>query len=57
MVGIGSVGTRCYLALLMSDENDPLILQFKEAVRSVLEAHAARSVYDNQGSASLWASV
>ena len=49
VVGIGSVGTRCYIALLMSDEHHPLILQFKEAVRSVLEPYTERSRYDNQG--------
>jgi uncharacterized protein (DUF2252 family) len=49
VVGIGSVGTRCYVALLMSVENHPLILQFKEAGRSVLEPYTKRSAYDNQG--------
>ncbi len=37
VVGVGSVGTRCYLSLLLADDNDPLFLQFKEARRSVLE--------------------
>ena len=49
VVGIGSVGTRCYIALLISDESHPLILQFKEAGRSVLEPYTERSEYDNQG--------
>ena len=49
VVGIGSVGTRCYVALLMSDENHPLMLQFKEAGRSVLEPYTKKSAYDNQG--------
>ncbi|HXX11689.1 MAG TPA: DUF2252 domain-containing protein [Burkholderiales bacterium] len=49
VVGIGSVGTRCYIALLMSDEHHPLMLQFKEAGRSVLEPYTGRSKYDNQG--------
>jgi uncharacterized protein (DUF2252 family) len=49
VVGIGSVGTRCYITLMISDENHPLLLQFKEAGRSVLEPYTARSVYDNQG--------
>lgn len=48
-MGIGSVGTRCYIALLMSDHNDPLILQFKEAGRSVLEPYTPKSPYENQG--------
>ena len=49
VVGIGSVGTRCYVALLMSDESHPLMLQFKEAERSVLEPYTQKSAYDNQG--------
>ncbi len=37
VVGVGSVGTRCAIALCMADDHDPLILQVKEAVPSVLE--------------------
>ncbi len=38
VVGVGSVGTRCYVILLHGrDAEDPLVLQLKEAVRSVLE--------------------
>ena len=49
VVGIGSVGTRCYIGLLFSEDGHPLILQFKEAVRSVLEPYAGKSAYGNQG--------
>jgi uncharacterized protein (DUF2252 family) len=50
VVGIGSVGTRCAVALLEEDENKaPLLLQFKEARPSVLAPYAGRSVYANQG--------
>ncbi len=49
VVGVGSVGTRCYLSLLMADEDDPLFLQFKEARRSVLEPPRGKSRYPNQG--------
>ena len=49
VVGIGSVGTRCYVALFMSVDHNPLILQVKEAMRSVLEPYTGRSPYDNQG--------
>jgi hypothetical protein len=35
--------------LFFDEENHPLMLQFKEACRSVLEPHAGRSRYDNQG--------
>nr|WP_216910861.1 DUF2252 domain-containing protein [Synechococcus sp. CCY 0621] len=38
VVGVGSVGTRCFIALFFSEENHPLMLQFKEARNSVLEA-------------------
>jgi uncharacterized protein (DUF2252 family) len=49
VVGIGSVGTRCYIGLLFSQENHPLLMQFKEARRSVLEPYAGKSSFDNQG--------
>jgi uncharacterized protein (DUF2252 family) len=53
VVGVGSVGTRCWLALLSGrDENDPLMLQVKEAPASVLAEHAPGapgSAYRNQG--------
>jgi uncharacterized protein (DUF2252 family) len=49
VVGIGSVGTRCFVGLFMSEEDHPLILQFKEARRSVLEPYAGTSRYDYQG--------
>ncbi|WP_405823731.1 DUF2252 domain-containing protein [Streptomyces sp. NBC_00838] len=50
VVGVGSVGTRCWILLLLGkDDTDPLILQAKEADRSVLAEHAGRSEYRNQG--------
>jgi len=49
VVGIGSVGTRCYIALFFSEDNHPLILQVKEACPSVLEPYTAKSQYENQG--------
>ena len=50
VVGVGSVGTRCYVALLLgNDSNDPLILQIKEAQTSVLERHLGQSSYSNHG--------
>jgi len=48
VVGVGSVGTRCMLALLFHDD-DPLFLQVKEARRSVLEPPGGKSRYANQG--------
>jgi uncharacterized protein (DUF2252 family) len=49
VVGIGSVGTRCDVALLMAGANDPLFLQFKQASESVLAPYAGKSRYSNQG--------
>jgi uncharacterized protein (DUF2252 family) len=49
VVGVGSVGRRCWIALMMSEGNDPLFLQFKEAVESVLEPYAGRSAYAHHG--------
>jgi uncharacterized protein (DUF2252 family) len=50
VVGVGSVGTRAWIALLVGrDEGDPLFLQVKEAQRSVLEPFTARSEYRHQG--------
>jgi uncharacterized protein (DUF2252 family) len=49
VVGVGSVGTRCYLSLLLADGVDPLFLQVKEARRSVLESTRGKSRYAHQG--------
>lgn len=49
VVGVGSVGTRCYIALLVADEDDPLLIQIKEARRSVLEAPRRKSRFAHQG--------
>ncbi|WP_409278322.1 DUF2252 domain-containing protein [Pseudomonas defluvii] len=48
-VGIGSVGTYCFVSLFFSAENHPLLLQFKEASPSVLEPYAGKSLYENHG--------
>jgi uncharacterized protein (DUF2252 family) len=48
-VGIGSVGTWCSVALLMSERNSPLFLQVKQAHRSVLERFIGKSVYPHHG--------
>jgi uncharacterized protein (DUF2252 family) len=49
VVGVGSVGTRCWLALFMADEKYPLFLQIKEARASVLERYLPPSRYANHG--------
>jgi uncharacterized protein (DUF2252 family) len=50
MVGVGSVGTRCYIMLLVGrDYNDPLFLQIKEAQASVLERFLGKSSYPHHG--------
>ncbi|MFO0810197.1 MAG: DUF2252 domain-containing protein [Gemmataceae bacterium] len=48
VVGVGSVGTRCGVALFLAGDA-PLLLQIKEARRSVLEPFAGKSVYAHQG--------
>jgi len=49
VVGVGSIGTRCAVALLMAGEHDPMLLQIKEALPSVLEPYAGKSRYTNHG--------
>jgi len=50
VVGVGSVGTRCWIILLLGhDESDPLFLQVKEAQVSVLAPFARTSTYANEG--------
>lgn len=49
VVGVGSVGTRCFIGLFALNEHDAIILQFKEAGRSVLENYAGESIYKNHG--------
>jgi len=49
VVGVGSVGTQCWVLLFTAGEGDPLFLQVKEARASVLEAYAGRSTFPNHG--------
>jgi uncharacterized protein (DUF2252 family) len=49
VVGVGSVGTACFVVLLMAGPKDPLFLQVKEARASVLERYAGASVFPNNG--------
>jgi uncharacterized protein (DUF2252 family) len=49
VVGVGSVGTFCAIGLFVSDDDAPLLLQIKEAQRSVLAPFAGPSNYSNQG--------
>jgi len=49
VVGVGSVGTRCYVALLLNDNNEPLFIQVKEARQSVLEPFNKASIYGHHG--------
>jgi uncharacterized protein (DUF2252 family) len=49
VVGVGSVGTRCFILLYLADSEDPLLLQAKEARRSVLEPYAGNSRFDHRG--------
>ena len=50
VVGVGSVGTRAWIALMLGrDGEDPLFLQLKEAEESVLEEHLGKSEFKNHG--------
>jgi uncharacterized protein (DUF2252 family) len=50
VVGVGSVGTRAFIALLVGrDQQDPLFLQAKEAEASVLEPYLGKSDYRQHG--------
>jgi uncharacterized protein (DUF2252 family) len=49
VVGVGSVGRRCWIVLMMSEADSPLFLQVKEAVQSVLEPYAGKSAYPHHG--------
>lgn len=49
VVGVGSVGTHCGVALLLADDDDPLLLQYKEARPSVLEPYVDKSPYPHHG--------
>jgi uncharacterized protein (DUF2252 family) len=49
VVGVGSVGTACWVLLFMAGANDSLFLQVKEARASVLEPYAGASVFPNHG--------
>jgi uncharacterized protein (DUF2252 family) len=49
VVGVGSVGTHCAVALFFATDDDPLFLQIKEARDSVLEPYAGKSPFKNRG--------
>jgi uncharacterized protein (DUF2252 family) len=49
VVGVGSVGRRCSIALFVAGDDDPLFLQIKEAGASVLEPYAGKSEHSNHG--------
>jgi len=50
VVGVGSVGTRAWVVLLLGrDQDDPLLMQVKEAQPSVLEPYLGASRYKNHG--------
>jgi uncharacterized protein (DUF2252 family) len=49
VVGVGSVGTVCIVALFMAADDDPIFLQVKEANASVLEPYVGKSLHANNG--------
>jgi uncharacterized protein (DUF2252 family) len=51
VVGVGSVGTRCYLVILVGPNDTPMIMQIKEANRSVLEEYGGWSQPDTLAAA------
>ncbi len=49
VVGVGSVGTRCFVSLHVSECGDPLLLQIKEATKSVVTRFAGTQDWDDEG--------
>jgi uncharacterized protein (DUF2252 family) len=49
VVGVGSVGTACWVLLLMTGDGEPFFLQVKEARKSVLEPYTGKSIFANHG--------
>ena len=49
VVGVGSVGTACYVALLLDDHGAPLFLQLKQATQSVIEQAGGRHEFEHEG--------
>ncbi len=49
VVGVGSVGTRCFVTLGLADDDEPLVLQIKEADVSCLAAYLPASVFPSHG--------
>jgi len=51
VVGIGSVGTQCFIVLLLAEDGDPLILQVKEARHSCSSRSPAQALTSSRGGA------
>ena len=49
VAGVGSIGTRCSVALMQADIDDALILQIKQALASVLQRFTEPSAFANHG--------
>ena len=49
VVGVGSVGTRCFVGLFLAGDRHPLLLQMKEANASVLAPFVGESPFENHG--------
>lgn len=49
VVGVGSVGTQCFIVLLEANDGTPLFLQFKQATKSVLEPYLGNSAFEHSG--------
>jgi len=49
VVGVGSVGTRCFVVLMLGEQNEPVFLQLKEARTSVLDRRTGKASRSHQG--------
>ena len=49
VVGVGSVGTRCFVVLMLGEQNEPVFIQIKEARDSVLALNARKSPWRHNG--------
>jgi uncharacterized protein (DUF2252 family) len=49
VVGVGSVGTRCFVVLMLGEQNEPMFIQVKEARDSVLASRMKKSPWRHNG--------
>jgi uncharacterized protein (DUF2252 family) len=49
VVGVGSVGTRCFIVLMLGEQNEPIFIQIKEARESLLASHSKKKPWRHNG--------